>query len=131
MRTQHVARRTLQATVILGLCAALLAAGCSSESPDVMVLPADGEGSYEYDYVIPAGTGLELDRGNEVEIVPQELDVEVGERIRIANDDDRGTSVGIFWVPAESTVAMEFTSPGELSGECDVHPSGEFTINVT
>ena len=106
--------------------------GCrAAERPrsSQVVDPDDTEG-YDYEYVIPFGTGRRLDGGEEIEIVPGELNVKVGEKIRIVNEDVRGAAVGIFWVPAERTVAMEFTTPGTLTGECDVHPSGVFTINV-
>lgn len=102
----------------------------SAAVPELQVVDPDAAEGYDYDYVIPFGTGRRLDGGEEVEIVPAELDVKVGERIRIVNEDVRGAAVGIFWVPAERTVAMEFTTPGTLTGECDVHPSGVFTINV-
>lgn len=118
------------------LAVAVLAGACGRSSddtasvPELQVVDSDAA-SYDYDYVIPSGTGRRTDAGEEVEIVPSELNVKVGERIRIVNEDERGAAVGIFWVPAERTVAMEFTEPGTLTGECDVHPSGVFTINVT
>jgi len=101
----------------------------AEDPPELVVVDSDAP-QYDYDYVIPFGTGRRLDGGEEIEIVPGVLDVEVGETIRIVNEDVRGAAVGIFWVPAERTVAMEFTTPGTLTGECDVHPSGVFTINV-
>lgn len=118
------------------LVVTMLTGGCGGSSddtasvPELQVVDPDAA-SYDYDFVIPPGTGERMDRGEEVEIVPAELDVKVGERIRIVNEDERGAAVGIFWVPAERTVAMEFTTPGTLTGACDIHPSGEFTINVT
>ncbi len=121
------------AALVLGACAAESAEGTATSSgavPELQVVDSDAD-DYDYDYVIPFGTGRRLDGGEEIEIVPGELDVKVGERIRIVNEDVRGAAVGIFWVPAERTVAMEFTTPGTLTGECDVHPSGVFTINVT
>ena len=105
-------------------------ASAAEEPPELRVVDSTAE-DYDYDYLIPFGTGRRLDGGEEIEIVPAVLDVKVGEKIRIINEDVRGAAVGIFWVPAERTVAMEFTTPGTLSGECDVHPSGVFTINVT
>jgi len=110
---------------------ALTLAACGGEdTPALAVVDPDAEG-YDHEYVIPFGTGRRLDGGEPIEIVPRVLEVKVGERIRIVNEDVRGAAVGIFWVPAGRTVAMEFTTPGTLTGECDVHPSGEFTINVT
>ncbi len=123
---------------LLALVPALAAGSCGEDGaesssaavPELQVVDSDAAEGYDYDYVIPFGTGRRLDGGEEIEIVPAELNVEVGESIRIVNEDVRGAAVGIFWVPAERTVAMEFTTPGTLTGECDVHPSGVFTINV-
>ncbi len=136
--SQRRAPRGLLAALLLSAAIASVVAGCghsaggadSDQVPELEVVDADATSGYDYDYVIPDGTGHRLDLGEEVEIVPAELDVEVGERIRIVNEDERGAAVGIFWVPAGRTVALEFTAPGTLSGECDIHPDGSFTINV-
>jgi hypothetical protein len=85
----------------------------------------------EHDYVIPPGTGDALDAGEDIEILPQVLEAEVGETIRIVNDDDRGHVVGIFFVGAGETLTQTFTAPGEFSGSCTVHTDGEFTLRVT
>lgn len=129
-------RVPVRVSFITLLVVTMLAGACGGSSDDTASVPElqvvdPDSASYDYDFVIPAGTGERMDSGEEVEIVPAELDVKVGERIRIVNEDERGAAVGIFWVPAERTVAMEFTTPGTLTGACDIHPSGEFTINVT
>ncbi|MCZ7630578.1 MAG: hypothetical protein M5U19_16755 [Microthrixaceae bacterium] len=136
-----MARVPVRVSFLAVTSAVVLAGACSDPVDDTSsdriapvpefksVEPTDA--TYDYDYVIPAGTGERMDAGEEVEIVPAELNVKVGENIRVVNEDVRGAMVGIFWVPAKSTVAMEFNSAGTLSGECDVHPSGEFTITVT
>ena len=99
--------------------------------PTLEVLDADeAEDAVDYDYVIPVGTQDAKLRGEVVEIMPASLDVEVGESIRIRNDDDAGAMVGIFYVGAGEVVSMRFTTPGTLTGVCDVSASGEFTINV-
>jgi hypothetical protein len=90
----------------------------------------EDEGRVDYDYLIPAGTQDRKLRGELVEIMPSTLDVEVGESIRIRNDDDAGAMVGIFYVGAGEVVSMRFTTPGTLSGACDVSADGTFTINV-
>ena len=54
----------------------------------------------------------------------------VGESIRIVNDDVVGHVVGVFYVGAGETLTQRFDSPGELSGECSVHPSGSFTLRI-
>jgi len=83
-----------------------------------------------YEYVIPLGAGEALDAGEPLEILPAELEVRVGETIRIVNEDDRGHAVGPFFVGAEETLTQRFSSEGEFVGICTVHPSGEFVLVV-
>lgn len=98
--------------------------------PGLRVVRPDDSTHFDYDYVIPAGTKARLDIGQRFEIMPAVLEVEVGDTIRIVNEDVTGANVGIFWVPAGKTVTMEFTTPGALSGSCDVPPNGVITIIV-
>jgi hypothetical protein len=84
----------------------------------------------DYEYVIPEGTGERIDAGEAISIIPSELDVHVGESIRIVNNDERGHIVGVFFVGSGETMSQEFTTAGTLSGSCTVHPSGEFTLQV-
>jgi len=84
----------------------------------------------DYEYMIPIGTGNRIDTGEKISIIPAELEVHVGESIRIINNDDRGHVVGVFFVGPGETMSQEFTSPGTLTGGCTIHPSGEFTLQV-
>lgn len=95
-----------------------------------LVSEAGDDERFEYDYLIPAGTQQRIDAGETVEIVPASLTVRVGESIRIVNSDDVDHIVGGFFVPAGTTLRQHFNSPGELIGECDVHPSGEFRLVI-
>lgn len=101
----------------------------ADEAPRLEVIQEDPD-EVDYDYVIPEGTQAKLSRGEPVEIMPPTLDVEVGESIRIRNDDNEGAMVGIFYVGAGEVVSMRFTTPGTLSGVCEVNAEGTFTINV-
>lgn len=126
-------RTRSRSSVVAGLVAlvalVVLLPACGGEQ-QAKVEVVDEAKSVTYDYVIPFGTGNRLAGGEKIEIVPQTLDVQVGDVIRITNDDAYGSQVGIFHVGAGETVTMKFTTPGKLTGACDVHPSGEFTINV-
>ncbi len=84
----------------------------------------------DYEYVIPEGTGKLIDAGEAISIIPAELQVHVGESIRIVNNDERGHIVGIFFVGPGETLSQSFTSAGTLSGGCTIHPSGAFTLQV-
>lgn len=64
------------------------------------------------------------------EVLPAELRVNVGDTIRIENQDDRGHTVGPFFVGANETLTQRFSTPGEFEGVCTVHPSGELVLIV-
>jgi plastocyanin len=106
-------------------------AGCGSDaSSDPASEAIDSVEAATYEYVIPQGAGEALDAGTPLTILPAELEVQVGETIRIVNEDDRGHSVGPFFVGANETLTQRFSSPGEFVGVCTVHPSGEFVLVV-
>lgn len=117
--------------VVVAATAVLAVAGCGGDdgsdpaTESVAVVDAA-----TYEYVIPVGAGEALDAGTPLEILPAELEVSVGETIRIVNEDDRGHSIGPFFVGANETLTQRFSSPGEFVGVCTVHPSGEFVLVV-
>ena len=117
---------TLALTAGLALGATLL----NDDAPRPGLSAEDDDARADYDYVIPSGTGDRIDAGERIDILPAELQVTVGETIRITNDDTRGHVVGVFYVGAGETLTQSFTAPGVLSGECTVHSSGVFTLSV-
>lgn len=104
--------------------------GSASTGVRIAAAAADDADSFEHEYLIPAGTAERIAAGEPIEIVPRELEVRVGEAIRIVNDDDEGHVVGVFYVGPGETLSQRFTAPGVLSGECTVHSDGEFTVRV-
>ena len=117
--------------LVLGVTT-LVACGESGEQGSAIRVDevTDDGAEFEHDFLIPAGTGDRIDAGEAIEIVPREMVVSVGEAIRIVNQDDRGHTVGVFYVGAGETLTKRFQSPGVLEGECTVHPSGAFTLRV-
>ena len=115
------------AAVVAGLL--LVACGSASSSEPAAEAIEDVDAA-TYEFVIPAGAGEALDAGTPLEILPGELDVRVGETIRIVNEDDRGHTVGPFFVGANETLTQRFSSPGEFVGVCTVHPSGQIVLVV-
>lgn len=110
----------------------LLAGACSADGnqarPGFSETGSDAVASYEF--TIPVGAGLALDAGTPLSILPGELEVRVGETIKIVNEDDRGHNVGPWFVGAGETLRQEFTSQGEFEGSCTVHPSGQLILRV-
>ena len=103
---------------------------CGSDNEEPLIV-SDAEAiDADYEYRIPAGTWDRINSGDAVEILPARLDVEVGEVIRIVNEDSEGHFVGIFYVGAGETVTQRFASEGEFHGQCTVHPSGEISLVV-
>ncbi len=69
--------------VLVGL-ALLLPLGCGggSASEDLKATPVTTvPGPYDYEYVIPAGTAYEISLGNDPKIMPDSLDVKVGQTV--------------------------------------------------
>jgi plastocyanin len=82
-------------------------------------------------YTIPAGAGAAIDAGEALDILPERIELTVGDSVEIVNDDGRSHLVGPFFVEAGSTFHHTFTTPGEFEGECSVHPSGRVAVIVT
>ena len=84
-----------------------------------------------YTFHIPLDAGAQMASGAVVDILPGSLDARVGESIRIVNDDRQGHTVGPWYVGPHETLTQEFTSAGVFEGQCTVHSSGEFVLQVT
>lgn len=107
----------------------LLISGCGRDGgPGVTDAAADRVADEQF--IIPLGTGEAMDRGDKVDILPPELQMNVGEILELINEDDRGHLVGPFFVGAGEILRQQFASPGEFQGICTVHPSGQFVLTV-
>jgi plastocyanin len=109
---------------------AVLISACSSQDDGELFVEEGSSIEADYRYTIPVGAGEALDAGEPLEILPAELEVEVGEVIEIVNEDERGHLVGPFFVGKGETLRQRFSSPGQFIGQCTVHPSGELTLTV-
>jgi len=128
----HNARnRSVLALLLAALVTVLTACG----GDDVVAQPQWGALSDDepatYEYVVPYGTSVRVDQGQKVDLMPSELEVKVGESLRIKNQDGRDYMVGPFFVAAGRTLSMRFTFPGELSGICSLNANGKVVIRVT
>ncbi len=123
--------RRIALVAVVGVLA-LLAAACGDGGREgALIVPDPTATSADYEYLIPAGTGARFDAGEVVDILPGEMVVKVGEVLRIINEDDRNHYVGPFFVGAGETLTQRFATPGEFTGVCTVHPSGQFVLEVT
>lgn len=130
-RSSLTTPRTLALAVALILAPAV--AGCSTTGSGdaAQATTTTFATGVVYRYVIPAGTGDAIDRGEVVDIMPSALEIKVGDAIEIVNNDDRGHNVGMFFVGEGETVNQVFPSVADFSDVCSINESGQFTINVT
>lgn len=124
-------------TVVVVMAALASLTACSSDGGSTTTSSQPTWGAIgadepvDYEYVIPYGTSVRIDQGQTVDLMPRELNVKVGQSIRIRNQDGRDYMVGPFFVTAGQSLAMRFTHPGQLSGVCTMNPEGEFVINIS
>ncbi len=110
---------------VLSSCATDPDAGRSAATQPERPTPAQGSAasststarkSVTHDFVIPEGTGAIVDRGEDPGVIPKRLDVHVGDRIRVRNDDTEMARLGIFDVGPGETMTMTFNEVNVLSG---------------
>lgn len=82
-------------------------------------------------FVVEAGTGDRLARGEQVDLMPTEVRMAVGDTLVIRNDDDRTYLVGPYIVRAGEELSQTYQSPQVLIGECSLASSGQIQIVVT
>ena len=121
--------RVRPTAIALGALAVGLATVLVTVGIWLMVRPESAGEVFTID--IPAGTGDRIDAGEDVQLVPRELEVSVNDTIRIVNEDDRVFDVGPFVVTPNSTLEHTFDRPGRFSGACTLHPDDAFTVVVT
>ena len=101
----------------------------------VTVVVVTGDGSpppgVDHRFVVPVGTGATLDAGGRVAILPRDLEVRVGDRIVVVNEDTRSHGVGPWTVPANDTFTFRFNAVGRYDSHCSLHgANGRFFIDV-
>jgi hypothetical protein len=114
---------------VVGVAAiALLVVAVTRSNDDKTEVPA---GPRTVEFVVPAGTGDRIDRGETVDdVFPGFLQLNVGDSIRIDNRDDRVHTVGPLSVRAGEVVTYTFDKPGGYRGECTLHSAGSTEILV-
>jgi len=122
-----------RAAVTKGLFLAALALAVIAAITIVVALNLDSGGARRptatLSYVVPAGTGAQVDLGNaRNDIFPEYLEVQVGDSIVIRNDDARSHVLGPFTVRAGETLTYEFQEVGTYRGACTVHGPGHEAI---
>ncbi len=81
-------------------------------------------------YLVPLGTGDRIDAGEDVQIIPAQLTLAVGDELVLINEDDRVHTVAGYQVRAGDTVAISYPRPGLYMNACSVNTDELVTITV-
>jgi len=96
-----------------------------------LVSAACGGGSNVYEIVVPLGTGELLAQGETVDVMPAEIRLEVGDTLKIRNDDVVEQEVGPYLVAAGTQFVVQFGAPGLYEGICPLSGSQGYKIVIT
>lgn len=133
-RRTRLVRAVVSATLAVAVLGGAYQLGARSDDDEpasgIDITSASDATVFDHDFLIPEGTAERIADGEQIEIVPAELVVEVGDTLRIVNEDSSDHVVGVFFVAAGETLTQRFNSEAVLEGECSVHPSGAFTLRV-
>lgn len=99
----------------------------------VLGLSACGGGSEErtIEIVVPAGTQELLDAGEKVAVMPDRIELRVGDTLVLRNEDSVRQLVGPYLVDAEDERQFSWGSPGTFWGYCALSENYRYEIVVT
>ena len=109
--------------LVLVVLVALLAAGSLHGC-------GDGDPAQTVEVVVPAGTQDRLDAGEAVAVMPARIDLQVGDTLRIRNEDDADQTVGPYFVAAGAEIALTYSVPGRYEGYCSLSEGERYEIVV-
>src|SRR5215467_7717932 len=117
MRRAALVGLTLVVVVALGAAAAVAFAPLPSASSDLV-------------YVIPAGAGAKLQRGETLNILPPVVRLTLGVQdvLVIDNNDQVAHQVGPIILQPNQTYRIPFHRPVKYQYACTLHASGQLTI---
>ncbi|MBK8024939.1 MAG: FixH family protein [Chloroflexi bacterium] len=82
--------------------------------------------------VIPAGTGAQIEAGQDPGLIPAEIRLRLSEQnvLIIANEDSVDHTVGPFFVRAGESIRQEFARPAVFEGACSIHQGQQVRIVI-
>lgn len=83
-----------------------------------------------YTIDIPPGTAERLAAGENVEIIPEELDFTLRDVLIIVNRDSAAHTIGPFEIGPGEQSEHSFNEAAAISAYCSLHPSGSISISI-
>lgn len=112
--------RIAAAAALAALALAAATGGCGGDEHESRVV----------EFVVPDGAAARIARGERVAIMPDVLELRVGDTLRIRNEDVVGATVGPYYVEAGREFTLTYGAPGVFTGACDYSEDGTFRIVV-
>jgi hypothetical protein len=81
--------------------------------------------------VIPDGTAARLAAGEDVNVMPADLNLRLDDRLVVINNDRAMHRVGPFTVAPGDRLERRFVEAATITGFCSLHPNGEINIDIT
>jgi hypothetical protein len=79
---------------------------------------------------IPAGTALQVARGEQPPSIPQNMTFVVGDTLVVKNDDSVDHKLGPLWIPAGSSAQLSLDQEESFAYECSFQPDSYFGLDV-
>lgn len=83
------------------------------------------------EFVVPEGTWAAVTAGEDIEIMPEVVELEVGDQLRIVNNDVETHILGPYTVRPGETFEVIYTVPGEYPGTCTANTAKSTVIKIT
>ncbi|MGV3758372.1 MAG: hypothetical protein ACO1PW_02360 [Actinomycetota bacterium] len=80
--------------------------------------------------VVPEGSAARLRAGEEVVVMPERLELRVGQTLLIRNDDVEEASVGPYAVGAGKTLSIRYGQAGTFEGFCPLSENDRYEIVI-
>lgn len=115
-----------QRTLLLYLLGGLLIAAI----PVVVARFVDQPPGDTYTIDIPPGTAAAIAAGQDVDVVPDELDLTLRDVLIIVNRDSVAHTIGPFEIGPGEQSEHSFNEVAAISAYCSLHPSGSISISI-
>ena len=124
MSRTFVAKRALL-SILLGLLIGVVV----SEIP-FLFLRETARPPREIALTIPAGTSVQVARGEQPPSIPENMTFVVGDTLVVRNEDSVDHKLGPLWIPANSSAHLSLDQEENLAYECSFQPGNYFGLDV-
>ncbi len=117
--------------IAVAMALAGVAASCGGEEefrPPVLAVPLDT--NPDVSYVIPRGASDAVARGERSQVLPSPLVLEIGQVLKIVNEDTLGYDIGPFYVGPGETIVQKANAEGTFTSVCSLHPTGRIEVRM-